>query len=182
MKNKKNRDVYIYGLVSSSNKEYIRYVGRTVELNNRTSNHIHPNNGDLSDKADWVRKESSLGNIIFPIILDIVPERLSIAAERFWIDKYVAHGNELFNNDLKTKETRTFLEYKLRIFFRNIIYPLFVIFVALSVVHMFLFKSLWIWDFAYFIFMYLIGIIIQKTTILEMPINKNVCGGEKNEF
>jgi hypothetical protein len=164
--------IYIYGLYSTRKKSDIRYVGQTRDIRVRYLAHTRPLGTDHSDKAFWVRKEVASGYEIFMKELEKVPYKLRDVAERYWIDRLTNEGKFLFNNDMKTKERKKNLLYNSNRFFSKFIFPFFVIFVVVSIVHMVVLRHLWIWDYAYLLFTSLFALEINN----EKAWNKNING------
>lgn len=95
-----NKTVQIYALSSSSDKENIRYIGKTiVKLNRRLSQHVVESKRAKTYKQKWIKKEIERGNRIIITPLFSVPivddwEKWEI----HFIDKHKKLGYKLTNS------------------------------------------------------------------------------------
>lgn len=87
--------VYIYGLCDPRTNE-IKYVGKAYHPQSRLATHISsaPTKEDKNGK--WVFELSNASEKPYMIILDIVPIKEGVAAEKYWID-YISQRQELLN-------------------------------------------------------------------------------------
>jgi group I intron endonuclease len=91
-----NRLSYIYGLECPIEGK-IRYIGKTVDPENRLSKHIHESCRNRTHKDKWLSKLLQQNLRPKLVILEEVPEELSSEREIYWIAKYKSMGFKLTN-------------------------------------------------------------------------------------
>lgn len=88
---------YIYGLVSSASPDIVRYIGFSVNPEQRLSRHIYLSTKEKSKKNSWIQGELKKGNTIELQILMVVQREKAFEAEINMIKLFKSAGARLTN-------------------------------------------------------------------------------------